>query len=261
MVRAHPASTPSPDVSCRASLARRFEDDRAAMRPAGGRSSMSDIFNEIDEELRNEQIRKLWDRYGVFVLIAAVVIVVAVAGWRGYDYWRLTQSRAQGDAYTTAVAKLKSGELDAGEDALRGLAETGNGGYPALASLRVAAAMAEKGDAAGAIKAFDAVAAKPGTDPLLADVARIRAAYLALDTEDRAALEARAAPLALAGKPFRHSAREILALAAWKAGDVATTRRWIETIEADAETPRDLADRIAVLNALVRGTAAPGKAD
>lgn len=222
---------------------------------------MADIFNEIDEELRNEQIRKLWDRYGVLVLVVAVAIVVAVAGWRGYEHWRLTQSRAQGDAFAAAARLVHSGDAKGAEEAFRGLAETGSGGYPALAALRAAATLAEQGDAAAAIKAFDAVAAKPGTPPLFADVARVRAAYLAVDLEDRAAVEGRAAPLALAGKPFRHEAREILALAAWKAGDLAATTKWVEAVEADPETPRDLADRVAVLNALLRATAVPGKAE
>jgi len=221
---------------------------------------MADIFNEIDEELRNEQIRKLWDRYGVLVLVAAVMVVVGVAGWRGYDYWRLTQSRAQGDAFAAAARLVHSGDLKGAGEGFRGLAETGSGGYPTLAALRAASTLAEEGDAAAAMKAFDALAAKSATPPLFADVARVRAAYLALDLEDRAVVEGRAAPLALAGKPFRHSAREILALAAWKAGDLAATAKWIDAVEADPETPRDLAERIAVLNALVRATAAPGKA-
>jgi hypothetical protein len=222
---------------------------------------MADIFNEIDEELRNEQIRKLWDRYGVLVLAVAVAIVVVVAGWRGYEYWRTIQARAQGDAYAAAMRLAHSGSLAEAAESFRGLAETGSGGYPALASLRAAATLADKGDAAGAIKAFDAVAADQKTPPLFADVARVRAAYLALDEEDRAAVEARAAPLALAGKPFRHSAREILALSAWKANDLTATTKWIETAETDPETPRDLVDRLAVLSALVRGSAATGKAE
>ncbi len=221
---------------------------------------MADIFNEIDEELRNEQIRKLWDRYGVLVLVMALAIVVAVAGWRGYEYWRLTQSRAQGDAFAAATRLVHSGDTKTAEEAFRGLAETGSGGYPTLAALRAAATLAEQGDAAAAIRAFDA-AAKAPTPTLLADVARIRAAYLAVDIEDRAAVEGRAAPLVLAGKPFRHEAREVLALAAWKAGDLAGTSKWVQAIEADPETPRGLADRVAVLNALLRATAAPGKAE
>ncbi|MDK9698418.1 MAG: tetratricopeptide repeat protein [Siculibacillus sp.] len=222
---------------------------------------MADIFNEIDEELRNEQIRKLWDRYGVLVLAAAVAIVVVVAGWRGYEYWRTIQSRAQGDVFTAATRLARGGDLDGAAEKLRGLAETGSGGYPTLSALRAAGILADKGEEAAAIAAFDAIAAKPATPPVLADVARVRAAYLALDLEDRPAVEARAAPLALAGKPFRHSAREILAVAAWKAGDAAATTKWIESVEADPETPRDLADRIAVLSALVRGSTATGKAE
>lgn len=220
---------------------------------------MSDIFNEIDEELRNEQIRKLWDRYGVLVLAAAVAVVVAVAGWRLYDYWRLQQARAQGDAFAAAEQLARSGAAKEAEEAFAGLSATGSGGYVTLAALRAAGARAETGDAAGALRAFDAVAARSDTSPLLADVARVRAAYLALDLEDRAGVEKRAEPLAVPGRPFRHSAREILALAAWKADDFAAARRWIDAIEADPETPRGLADRAAVLAALLQASTVNGK--
>ena len=48
---------------------------------------MSDIFQEVDEEVRREQLKKLWDRYGNFVVAALILVVVGVAAWRGYA-WR-----------------------------------------------------------------------------------------------------------------------------------------------------------------------------
>lgn len=221
---------------------------------------MADIFNEIDEELRRDRLRKLWERYGVLMIAAAVAVVVAVAGWTAWTHWRAEQARLQGDAFAAAVT-LAGSDGQAAEDALLALAKTASGGYPALAELRAAATLAERDEEAAAMKAFDGIAAKPATPALLAEVARIRAAYLALDVEDDKAIEARVSPLALAGKPFRHQAREILALSAWKAGDDASARRWLDAIEADAETPRDLLDRTAVLTALVQARTPAGKVD
>lgn len=220
---------------------------------------MADIFNEIDEELRQEQIRKLWDRYGVLVLIAAVVVVAAVAGWRGWDYWRTQQARIQGDAFTAATALARAGDAKGAEAAYLAVAGSSSGGYPVLARIRAAGALAESGDAAAALAAFDAIAGASATPPLLADLARIRAAYLAVDLEERPALEARLSGQALAGKPFRHQAREILALAAWKAGDDAALRQWLDALEVDPETPRDLLDRTALLKALLQARAPAGK--
>ncbi|MER2605395.1 MAG: hypothetical protein ABTQ29_06165, partial [Siculibacillus sp.] len=97
------------------------------------------------------------------------------------------------------------------------------------------------------------------TPPRMAEVARIRAAWLALDLEERAAVEARVAPLAAAASPWRGLAREVLALSAWKAGDVAATAARVSEVLDDPDTPRDLADRIAVLRALVDAQGPAGK--
>lgn len=219
---------------------------------------MADIFNEIDEDLRQEKIRRLWDRYGILLLVLAVAIVAAVGGWRYYEHWRGTQAQAQGDAYVAAGRLAIAGDVKGAEEAFDALAAKSSGGYPALASLRAAGLKAESGDAAGALAAFDAVA-RTATTPLLADVARIRAALIAVDLEDRPTLEARVTPLAAVGRPFRGPAREILALAAWKAGDAAATAKWIAEIDGDPETPRDLAERTAILSALVKAGATSGK--
>jgi hypothetical protein len=222
---------------------------------------MADIFNEIDEELRQEKLKKLWDRWGVLVLAAAVALVVAVAGWRVWDHMRQQRAAQEGDAYVAASELARTGDPKAAETALIELAKTSIGGYPALAGMRAAGARAQAGEIEPAIAAFDAIAADAATPLRLAEIARIRAAYLAVDVADRAAVETRAAPLAAAGRPYRAAAREILALAAWKAGDTAAVAARIAEIETDPETPRDLLDRISVLSALVKAQGTSGKAN
>ena len=49
---------------------------------------MSDIFREIDEELRRDNFRKLWSRYGRYVIAAAVLVLVvagAIVAWRDHQ--------------------------------------------------------------------------------------------------------------------------------------------------------------------------------
>ncbi len=46
---------------------------------------MSDIFREVDEEVRREQLKKLWERYSILIVAVAVLIVAGVGGWRGYE--------------------------------------------------------------------------------------------------------------------------------------------------------------------------------
>jgi hypothetical protein len=222
---------------------------------------MADIFNEIDEELRQEKLRKAWDRYGVLLLAAAALIVLGVAAWRGWDYHQTIRAREQGDAFAAAEQMMKAGDQKGAEAAFLALSKSSNGGYPMLAALRAASTLAETGEAAKALEAFDALAKAPATPALLADIARVRAAWLAVDIEDRPTFEARVAPLAVGNAPFRHAARELLALSAWKAGDLAAVTKRIEEIDADPETPRGLSERASILAALVRAHTPSGKAN
>ena len=76
---------------------------------------MSDIFHEVDEELRRERLGKLWDRYGIFVIGAAVAIVLATAGHRGWQYWQTTRAAASGDKFVAAVDLADTGQVSDAE--------------------------------------------------------------------------------------------------------------------------------------------------
>ena len=61
--------------------------------------------------------------------------------------------------------------------------------------------------------------------------------------------------------PFRAAARELLALSAWKAGDIETARQWISALEDDAETPADVSRRVSILSDVIRSSNGEAKAD
>ena len=54
-----------------------------------------------------------------------------------------------------------------------------------------------------------------------------------------ASVDAATAP----GATYRHTARELLALAAWRANDAAATRQWLDMIANDGETPASMRSR------------------
>ena len=63
-------------------------------------------------------------------------------------------------------------------------------------------------------------------------------------------------PLTAPERTFRHSARELLALSAWKAGDMNAARQWADMMITDPETPAGTRSRAEVLSELI---AANGK--
>ena len=80
-------------------------------------------------------------------------------------------------------------------------------------------------------------------------------AFTAVDTAPYEELRSRLEPLTGNDRPFRHTARELLALSAWRAGDQGASRRWIDLILTDAQTPSSTRARIEMLMALTGGRA------
>lgn len=211
---------------------------------------MADIFHEIDEDIRRERLKKLWDRLSPYVIGLAVLIVVGVGGWRGYEYWQ-TQRAAEASAqFEAAVALADAGKQVEAEAAFAKLAETaGTAAYRTMARLRQAAALTQS-DPKAAVGIYEAVAADSSVGGHFQDLAALRAGFILVDTVSFDDLKQRIEPLAGPQRTFRHSARELLALSAWRSGNMAEAKRWSDLIISDAESPAGMRQRIEALLAL-----------
>jgi hypothetical protein len=216
---------------------------------------LADIFHEVDEEVRRERLKKLWDRYGIYLVALAVLIVVGIAGWRGYEYWAAKQAAAAGAAFESALNLSEAGKHAEAESAFAKIAAEAPAGYRALARLQAATARAQV-KPADAVKAYDELAADASLGATLQDLAGLRAGMLLVDTAALSEMRRRLDPLTAPGRTFRHSARELLALSAWRNHDFTAARRYIDMIANDAETPSGARARAEVLSALI---AADGK--
>lgn len=210
---------------------------------------MSDIFREVDEEVRREQLQKLWDRYGLLIIAVAVLVVVAVGAWRGYQWYEAKRAAELGAAYDAALELSREGKHEEAAKAFAQLAGRGTPAYRVLAHLREGEELAAR-DADAAVAVFDRLAADAANPGLLRDIAAIRAGFALVDKAPYADISRRLEPLAVPSGPMRHTARELLALSAWRNGDMAAARRWGEAALADPEVPADLRVRMSVLIAL-----------
>jgi hypothetical protein len=211
---------------------------------------VSDIFREVDEEVRRDQLKKLWDNYGIFIIALAVLFVASVAGWRGYQWWQAKLAGESGLAYTSAVSLAEQGKHEEAEAAFAKLAKDGTASYRALAGMREAAELALR-DPKAAVAIYDAQAKNPALGPVIQDLAALRAGYVLVDTVPYEEIRRRIEPLTVADRTFRHSARSLLALSAWRANDAANTRRWFELILADGETPPGIRTQAEILMSLL----------
>jgi hypothetical protein len=235
---------------------------RARMTPGGWfilRRSLkgdgvTDIFQEVDEEVRREQLKKLWERYGGYVIAACIVVVIGVGAWRGYEWWQAKQAAQSGAAFEQAAMLAEAGKHQEAAAAFAKLSADGTGGYRVLARLREAGELA-RSDRKAAVTAYDAIAADSRAGQVVRDVAAVRAAFLLVDSAPYSEILQRLEPATAPDRAFRHSAREILALSAWKAGDMAAARRWTEMIISDPQTPPGPRSRAEMLSELIAASA------
>jgi hypothetical protein len=211
---------------------------------------MADIFREVDEDIRSDQLKRLWSKYSIVVIGLAAAIVVGTAIYVFLNHQRQSRAEAAGAAYAAAEALAKDNKSDAAAAAFDELAKSAPLGYHGLARLRAAEERAAT-DRAAAVKALDALAADGALDSLLRDVARLRAGLLRVDEADKSELDQRFGPL-LNG-PFRHSAREFLGLAAVKRGDFEDAGKWFDQIIVDPNAPQGLRQQVNAYLSLVRG--------
>jgi hypothetical protein len=211
---------------------------------------VSELFDEVDEDVRRDQLKKLWDQYSIYIVAGALLIIASVGGWRGYQYLEAKKAAEAGAAFDKASELSEQNKHAEAESAFIDLAAKAPSGYRMLARLRAAAEAATR-DPQAAVKLYDDISADRSIGAPEQDLARVRAATLLLETASYPNLLARLEPVTAPGATFRHTARELLALSAWRANDAAAARQWLDVIANDGETPPSLRSRAEALQALL----------
>lgn len=197
---------------------------------------MSDIFQEVDEEVRRDKAAEFWGKYQNHIFAVAALIILATAGYRFYDYRRIQAAEAAGAAFQEALKLDHEGKAQEAAAALSKLSAVAPKGYQTLGRFAEAALKAKADPKAGAA-AYDALAADGSLDPLFKDAARLRAALARIDAGETDAAKAALETLATPTGVYRHTARATLGAIAIGARDFASAAKWLDLVVADPEAP------------------------
>lgn len=209
--------------------------------------ALTDIFREIDEELRRDNLQQLWKKYGNYVIALAVLVVAATAGVVGWRAYQDSQRAAQGVEYSAALDLVRQGKDADAAAAFASLAKTADSGRALLARFEEAASRVQSGDVPAAITLYDQIATDGSVDQGFRDVATILSARYMLDKAGPEAVEARLQPLASGAGPWHGLALELTALAEMKAGDTAKARGDFEALSKDTTAPSGVRQRAGVM--------------
>ncbi len=209
------------------------------------------LLREVDEELRRERMEKLWNKYGIYVLAAAGLLVAVVGGYKFMDARARAAAEAGGAQFETAVSLAKAGKADEAAKAFEGLAASDKAGYAALAELNIASALVKAGKPQDAFAAFEKLAARPGIDPLITGFAQLQAAALRIGEADFTEVKNRLTPLMADGSSWKAAATEMLGTAAIKAGKLGEARDALAPLLADPKLSRTAKERIKTAMAAI----------
>ena len=213
-------------------------------------ANSDEFINQVEEELRHERLGALWKRYQFLVYAVIAAIILGVAGREAWNWYTSTAAAKASDQYTEAVQTLQKGDIDAAQKEFDTLIKTAPVGYKALALQARADVDLRKGDTAAALKALEE-AAKTGPDPDLKSAAALKAAYLAMDTEDSTKLQARLKPVLDGKGPFAAMAQEVLAAKLLDEGKDADARAKYQSLVLMLDAPDAVKQRAQLALALL----------
>lgn len=206
---------------------------------------MGDFIREVEEELRQERLEKLWKRYGVYLIAAAVLVVVGFAAWKIWQSNQRSAYKAEGLQYYHAETLLREGKTKEAAKAFAAISASSSAGYGILSRFDEASMHVKAGDAKGAISIYEGLASDSNAPPSMRHMATILSSLQALKDKsiDEAAIEKKLQPLAQAGSAYRPEALEIMAAAALRAGNNAKAIAHYKTIVDDADAPPGIRSR------------------
>ncbi|MEQ1755116.1 MAG: tetratricopeptide repeat protein [Micropepsaceae bacterium] len=213
---------------------------------------MSDVFQEVEEEYRRQQMAKIWEKYWIPIVGGAFALVLAVAAYQGWNYWRTEQGLASSRAFDAAVKELDADDRKAAAERFAKLGDKAVGGYAMLSRLHEAAIRGQAGDISGAQKVYDAVV-ESTSDPLFSDLARLRSAVLTVETASLDETRKRLDPVIAGSGPWRAAAIEILAYSTWRAGKKDDAIKLYDQLLALVGAPEKTQRRAKEMKALLEG--------
>jgi hypothetical protein len=208
---------------------------------------VTDIFREVEEDVRRERIEKLWKIYGNYVIAALVLLFAGIGGWQ---LWQRHEQQERMKVAGAFIAAQRISNPQAAAGTFVDLARTAPKGYATLARLSEAGAMLASGQRDNAIDLYKQIA-KDDSGPIGA-VARLRAAWALADTSSRANLSDLLKPLDQPGDAWRENAEEVLAYADYRAMDTKSALARYTILSLDPEAPDALRARAKAMAAFLR---------
>ena len=206
---------------------------------------MADLFQEIDDELRQDKASRLWRVYGKYVVAAAVVIIISVGGYKFWQQKQLDDGEKASIAYEAALERSASGDHNGAIDQLN-KEELGTvAGYAALSQMQKANLAMKINDFEAALITFKDIAENDNYPQSIKDWASFRYAAVRVEKQIDSNAPADLDSLIATDSPWRFLAKEIKAIRGIETGNKSAAKAIFSELADDENAPERLRVRAA----------------
>ncbi|GGO97456.1 tetratricopeptide repeat protein [Stakelama pacifica] len=223
------------------------------------------FFREVDEEMRREQFASFGKRYGLWIVVAVVVVIAAVAGTMYWVHAKHVRAEKAGIEYNAAIEALGNNNVDAASKQLQPLTTSKIDGYRALSRFVEADLLLQKDDLKGAAAKFEAIANDDDVSQPYRDLAVVRQTLAQYDSLKPEQVIQRLRPFAMKESPWFGSAGEMVAIAYLRSGRRDLAKKMFSDLAAADTIPDSIRQRAVQMAGALDGAgtkpAAKGGAD
>lgn len=208
--------------------------------------TMQDAFiREVDEDLKNESMKKLWDKYGLFIIIVVVASLTLAVSYESLKAWYIQRAENRADAYAMALSLQNQARFAESEEALDMVINENFGSFVELAKMQKANVLLEQDNPTEALALLKEISQDKSISPQLRDTARIKLATYRQDNASFEEMSELLQPIAENSQNAWYAvAQDILATVLLRDGKTEDAKEIYNSLLENPDASEDLKNRI-----------------
>lgn len=210
------------------------------------------FFKEVSEDIKNENMQKLWDKYGLYIVAAMAIILTAAVSFETFKSWKIKRNQTWSDTYSYALNLQNQGRYDESKVILDKIQKSNNGIYGDIAKLQTSNILFEQGKNVEALAILEEIVNNPKTNQKMRDMSAIKLASYKLDSAPKEEIVALLSPLSQNDGSWKNIAKEMLAMLAIRDGNIEEAKTLYQEILDTENLPDGLKlrvqDMLSILN-------------
>lgn len=182
--------------------------------------AIDNFFREVSEDVQNDKLKKIWDTYGLHIIIAIIVILTIAVSFETLKAWKIKRNETWSDAYAYALNLQNQGKYDESMNVLGEISQKNKGIYRDLSEIQKSNILFEQGKNAEALALLEKIVNDESIDPKMRHITAVKLASHKLDTAPREEIEKLLAPLMNEESSWKNIAKEMLAMLEIREGNI-----------------------------------------